>query len=175
MYSKQLKIACRKKRSQKKAFGLVLVLAMSAASIQAQEAVSSSGGTASTNGGSISYTVGQTVYTTNSSLTGSVEQGVQQAYSITVISALPNTEGISVSCAAYPNPTSDYLTLTVSEFKSDNLRFELLDNNGRVVKQANIAKEETKVEMSDVVSGNYFLKFTTGTTIIKTFTIIKQN
>lgn len=175
MYSKQLKIACPKKRGYKNALGLALLLAMSAASIQAQEAVGSAGGTASTNGGSVSYTVGQIVYTTNSATAGSVEQGVQQAYSISVISALPNTEGIRVSCAAYPNPTSDYLTLSLAGFKSDNLRFDLFDNNGRVVKQANIAKEETKIEMSDLVSSNYFLKITSGDTIVKTFTIIKQN
>ena len=45
-----------------------------------QESVNSSGGTATGATGSVSYSVGQVFYTAQSSLGGSVSQGVQQAY-----------------------------------------------------------------------------------------------
>ena len=45
--------------------------------IQAQNAIPAAGGNAAGAGGTVSYTVGQAVYTTNTGTTGSVVQGVQ--------------------------------------------------------------------------------------------------
>ena len=53
----------------------------------AQESVSASGGEASGSGGSVSYSVGQLFYRIHTGTTGSVAEGVQQPYEISVITA----------------------------------------------------------------------------------------
>ncbi|MCB0409870.1 MAG: hypothetical protein KDD29_06595, partial [Flavobacteriales bacterium] len=50
----------------------------------AQENTVSSGGDALGVGGSASYSVGQVVYTTHTGVNGSIAQGVQQPYEISV-------------------------------------------------------------------------------------------
>ena len=47
---------------------------------QAQNIIPASGGNATGSGGTVSYTVGQIVYVTDTGNTGSVIQGVQQPY-----------------------------------------------------------------------------------------------
>jgi hypothetical protein len=49
---------------------------------QAQESANVSGGDATGSGGTVAYSVGQVVYTTNTGSTGSVAQGVQHAFEI---------------------------------------------------------------------------------------------
>ncbi len=46
----------------------------------AQEGATAAGGDASGSGGTVAYSVGQVAYTSNTGSTGSVSQGVQQAY-----------------------------------------------------------------------------------------------
>ena len=60
----------------------------------AQNAVPSAGGNASGSGGSVSYTVGQTVYTAVAGSSGMIIQGCQQPYEAVVLTGLPEAEGI---------------------------------------------------------------------------------
>ena len=57
---------------------------------QAQESVNAYGGDAKGSGGTVAYSVGQIVYTTHTGATGSVAQGVQQAYEISVVTGIKN-------------------------------------------------------------------------------------
>ncbi|MFZ4545743.1 MAG: hypothetical protein ACOYOA_16960, partial [Saprospiraceae bacterium] len=52
---------------------------------QAQQSINSSGGNAKGAGGTIAYSVGQTVYTINKGIGGSAAQGVQHAYEILTV------------------------------------------------------------------------------------------
>lgn len=89
--------------------------------LQAQEAIPAAGGNSSGSGGSTSYTVGQIVYTTNTGINGSVSQGSQQPFEISVITGIERFNGISLNYMAYPNPTIDFLTLKVENFEKENL------------------------------------------------------
>ena len=62
----------------------VLLLVIGLTRLQAQETIPAIGGNASGSGGSVSYSVGQAVYTTNTGTNGSVPQGVQQPFEISV-------------------------------------------------------------------------------------------
>ena len=75
-------------RNTKLKLSTVLLLCFGMFGLQAQQVVTTSGGNASGSGGSVSYTVGQIVYTTNTDSNGSVAQGVQQPYEISVVTAL---------------------------------------------------------------------------------------
>jgi hypothetical protein len=93
---------------------LVLLFLLSL-NIQAQKETVAAGGEAIGTGGTASYSYGQVVYTTNSGATGSSAQGVQQTYEITVITDITKTQEIFSELNAYPNPTPDLLTLSVSQ------------------------------------------------------------
>ena len=151
MISKKLKLSI-----------LLLSLGLTA---QAQQATVVAGGTASGNGGTVSYSIGQVVYTTSTGTNGSVAQGVQQAYEITAVTGIEEAKGISLEVSAYPNPTTDYLTLTIGISNSLNdepMSYKLYDMNGKVIETQKIINDQTIIVMSNLLPANYFL------TLVKT-------
>jgi hypothetical protein len=86
---------------------VILFLGFSITGLHAQESVNTAGGNASGSGGSVSYSVGQIVYTTNTGDNGTVAQGVQQAYEISAVTGIEEANNISLIVSAYPNPTTD--------------------------------------------------------------------
>jgi hypothetical protein len=152
----------------------VLLLGLGLTGLQAQESINATGGNASGGGGSVSYSVGQVVYTTNTGTNGSVAQGVQQPYEISVVTGIEEAEGIYLSVTAYPNPTTDYLTLRIDEFEISNLSYQLYDMNGKLLQNEKIAGNQTSIVMSNLVPATYFVKVVQGNREIKTFKIIKN-
>ena len=141
---------------------------------QAQESTNASGGDATGSGGTVAYSVGQLVYTTNTGTNGSVAQGVQQAFEISVVTGLEEAKGINLSVSAYPNPTTDYLTLSISEFEISNLTYQLYDISGKLLQSEKITGNQTNIVMSNLVPANYFVKVIAGNQLIKEFKIIKN-
>ena len=151
----------------------ILLLGLGLTGLQAQEAVTPTGSTASGSGGSVSYSVGQVVYTTNTGTNGSVTQGVQQPYEISVVTAIEEAKGINLSVLAYPNPTTDFLTLRIEEFEISNLSYQLYDMNGRLLQREKITGNQTSIDMNNLVPAIYYVKVFQGNKGIKTFKIIK--
>jgi len=81
--------------------------------LKGQETIPATGGNATSIGGSVSYTVGQVTYNTFSGTNGTIAQGVQQPYEISVVTAIRNTEEINLECLVYPNPTSGLVKLVL--------------------------------------------------------------
>jgi len=152
----------------------ILLLIFVFTGLQAQEAIPASGGDASGSGGSVSYSVGQIVYTTNTGTTGSVAQGVQQPFEISVVTELEEAEGISLQCSVYPNPATDYLVLKVENFDKEDLSYQLIDINGKPLENKKIAGNETSIVMSNLVPATYFLRVTQNKKEVKTFKIVKN-
>lgn len=152
----------------------VLLLGLGLTGLQAQTSVNATGGNASGSGGSASYSVGQVVYTTNTGTSGSVAQGVQQPYEISVVTGLEEATGINLSVTAYPNPTTDYLTLRIDEFEISNLSFQLFDMNGKLLQNEKITGNQTSIVMSNLVPATYFVRVIQGNQSIKEFKIIKN-
>ncbi len=61
-----------------------------------QESVNISGGNAIGTGGSVSYSVGQVFFNTSESTTGSVTEGIQQPYEISVVTSIKEAIGINL-------------------------------------------------------------------------------
>lgn len=161
-------------RHKKLKLSAVLLLGLGLTGLQAQESVNATGGNASGGGGSASYSVGQVVYTTNTGTNGSVAQGVQQPFEISVVTGIEEAKGISLSVSAYPNPTTDYLTLRIDEFDISNLSYQLYDMNGRLLQNERITGNQTSIVMSNLVPANYFVKVIQGNKEVKTFKVIKM-
>ena len=143
--------------------------------LHAQQVITSAGGNATGIGGSASYSVGQIVYKTNSGSLGSISQGVQQPYEISIVSVFEEENGISLLLSSYPNPTTTSLTLKVGNYNFENLNYQLFDGNGRTLVESKIYKAETVISMETLPAGSYFLKVSNGSIEMKTLKIIKNN
>ncbi len=155
----------------------VLLLGIVLTGVHAQEAVTTSGGNASGSGGSISYTVGQIFYTTITGTNGSVAQGVQQPFEISVVNSIGETQGISLICLAYPNPATNFLTLKVDASTTLNIQslsYQLYDINGKLLECKKLEGSETTISMEKFSPAIYFLKVIQSNKEIKTFKIIKH-
>jgi len=153
---------------------VILLFGLGLTGLQAQESLNTTGGNASGNGGSASYSVGQIVYNTNTGTNGSVSQGIQQPYEISVVSGLDEAKGINLSISAYPNPTTDFFMLEVKDFELSNLYFQLYDMNGKLLQSEKITGSQTRIIMSILVPATYFVKITEGNNEVKTIKIIKK-
>ncbi len=150
----------------------VLLLGLGLTGLQAQTSVNATGSNASGSGGSVSYSVGQVVYTNNTGTNGSVAQGVQQAYEIFTV-GIKETE-LNIFLTVFPNPTTDYLTLSIGEFDMSNLSYQLYDMNGKLLQNEKITGNQTSIVMSNLFPANYFLRVIHGNKEVKTFKIIKN-
>jgi hypothetical protein len=142
--------------------------------IQAQSAITTAGGNGTGTGGSTSYTIGQVVYTTASGTTGKVAQGVQQPYEISVLTSVEQAKDINLICAAYPNPTTDFLTLKIENSEKEYFSYWLYDVTGNMLQNKKVTGNETSISMQNLLSGTYILKVTQGGKEVKTFKIIKN-
>ncbi len=161
-------------RPKKLKLSAVLLLGLGLTGLHAQTSVTATGGNASGSGGSASYTVGQVVYQSHFGASGSVAQGIQQPYEISVVTAIKEATGITLSVSAYPNPTTDNLTLEVKEFEISNLSFQLYDMSGKLLQNQKITYSQTSIVMSNLAPATYFVKVIQSNIEIKTFKIIKN-
>jgi len=154
------------------AFSLAFVFTLS--SSQAQEVITAAGGNAEGSGGSVSYSVGQVFYSIITGETGSVAEGVQQPYEISVVTGIQEAIGIELVVSAFPNPVTDFLILRVDRYDPKDLSYQLFDINGRMVMIGRIIGEETIIDMTGQTRALYLLKVTDNNESIKVFRIIKH-
>ena len=122
---------------------------------QAQQVSNATGGDATGSGGTVAYSVGQVVYTTNTSVSGTVSQGVQQPFEIFSIGI--NETGLNISLLVFPNPTADNLTLQVSDYNSEKLSYEVFDMQGKLLKNGQIETQQTQINTGNLASATYFI------------------
>ena len=155
---------------------VAIVLEFGLMGLRAQEVISAAGDNAAGSGGTVSYSIGQVVYTTNRGPNGSVVQGVQQPYEISVITEIEKTTGIELLISVYPNPSIDYLTLHINPSPETDFRllsYRLFGLNGKLLETKKINGNQTIIDLKNQAAGSYFLSVTEENTIVKTFKIIK--
>ncbi|HBG70913.1 MAG TPA: T9SS C-terminal target domain-containing protein [Bacteroidales bacterium] len=151
---------------------IVCTFFMSIFAVSAQTGVVTSGGNASGSGGSVSYSIGQVVYTTNPGTDGSVAQGVQQPYEISEVVAISDY-ALEWECSVFPNPANDFLI--ISQTHVDDCIFQLFDYNGQLVRQGKLNVGETNVPMRDLAPAMYFLRISNAAgELEKEFKIVKN-
>ncbi len=153
-------------------FGLVAILSMT--SLAAQETIPSTGGDATGSGGSVSFTIGQTFFSSYSHDSGTVTEGVQQPYEIFIITSIDEIAGIELQMTAYPNPVNDILNLKVEESHLEGLSWQLYNVSGALLGSGRITSSITGISMQDKESSVYFLRVIKNNTEIKTFKILKN-
>lgn len=161
-------------KQQRKILSIFFLLGFCIATVQGQQTITATGGNASGSGGSVSYTVGQILSSSISGANGSVVQGVQQPYEISVVTALRNTEDISLKCSVYPNPTAGLTKLVFESPDFENLRFRLYDINGILLQDKKVESRETEISLENFSSSVYFLKVLRNNSEVKVFKIVKK-
>jgi hypothetical protein len=153
-------------------FLLAFLLSFSVQAQTSHQVLSATGGDASGSGGTVAYSVGQIVYTTSTGTTGSVAQGVEQAYEISSVGI--KETALNISLSIFPNPTNDFLTLKVEDYNNEALSYYLIDEQGKLVLNQQITNQDTQVAMSTLARGAYFINVLKANKKIQTFKIIKN-
>jgi hypothetical protein len=151
-----------------------LLLTVFVLTANAQAAFSSAGGDSSGTGGSVSFTTGITSFTTHTGTTGSVAQGVQQPYEISLVTGIEKPDDISLSVTVFPNPATDFLILKINSSSYFNSWYQLYDVNGNIIESKKIVSDLTNITVGNLTSATYFLKIIDNKAGIKIFKFIKN-
>ena len=161
-------------RNKSRPIALLLGGLLWAGLVQAQESANTSGGNATGDGGTLTYSVGQVVYTTNTGANGTVSQGVQQTFEISIVTGIKET-ALSITLSAFPNPTATNLTLQISDYNNEKLTYQLLDMQGKLMRSGEIVGEQTQIDMKILPSTIYFVNIVSQENkIVKSFKIVKN-
>jgi hypothetical protein len=153
---------------------LLFVLLTWCRSILAQQVVTTAGSTFSNSGGSISYTLGETVAQTTVNGDKALTQGFQQSkISVSVISGMKDPD---ISVSIFPNPVSDYLVIRVFKNKDVKTQYvaSLYNINSILLIDRTFGGSEITIPILDLPPGIYLLKLTVSNKELKTFKIIKN-
>ena len=142
-------------------------------SIHAQTAIVSSGGVTTGNGSSVSYSLGELVNGNYTGSNGNLALGIQQPFEIQVVNGIDDTR-ISLLIQAFPNPTTDYLTLKSENFDFTNAAIQLYDMEGRLLWHKAMATNEARISLLDFAAAIYILRIMDNQKEIKSFKIIKK-
>lgn len=143
----------------------------------AQEVIVPVGGDISGSGGNISFTIGQVAYTTNTGTNVYIAEGVQQPYEISVLTQLEEIGEDNILISVFPNPTTDYLTLTINSSATNytqSLKYQLYNLKGKVLQSKKFNDMETIIPMNNLAPSTYFLRISDATKEIKIIKIIKN-
>ena len=152
---------------------LLLIFIFIVDSLQAQQTVAATGGEASGSGGTVSYSVGQIVYTTAVGGQINISQGVQQPYEFSTL-GIDDYAGITLSMKVFPNPVADYVVLKIEMPRPVALKYLLSDFSGKPLRMDVIVDDETEIFMKKHPSATYFLIVSDEKSVLKTFKIIKN-
>jgi hypothetical protein len=157
----------------KKVFKFLLFFFIAIAA-NAQQGNVLSGGNAVGNAGSVTFSIGQVAYINSGNANGSVTQGVQQPFEISVV-GVNEFPDINLSMNVYPNPSASILNLSIENIDVQSLSFQLFDVQGKEILNRKITQELSTIEVTNFANGNYFLKISEAKTVLKTFQVIIQN
>lgn len=141
---------------------------------EAQEIVSPAGEHFSNETMQISWTFSEPVINT---LVGEGEsemltQGFHQPR--LVVTALNEVPELALHIEAYPNPTTDYLNVSIKNAASENLSYTLYNSNRKVLTSKQISSDISEISMTGYASSIYFLKISGENKELKTFKIVKR-
>jgi hypothetical protein len=161
-------------KQKRRVFVILVLFCIGNICLYGQSTVASGGGTATGSGGSVTYTVGQVACSALSGSNGSVIQGVQQPWEISVVTAVDDSWDVSLAASAYPNPTTGVFRLVVNANDFGNLKYSVFDINGLLLLEGRIESKETIISLSGYSSSLYLLKIFDNNKEIKVFKIIKN-
>jgi hypothetical protein len=141
--------------------------------VHAQDSSNSSGGDATGGGGKVAYSLGQVVYNTNTESSGSISQGVQHSYEIFTVGV--KETALNILLTAFPNPTTQNLTLQITDYNNEKLSYLLFDMQGKLLNSEQLTTQQTQINIVSLPSATYFINILNHkNNQIQSFKIIKN-
>jgi hypothetical protein len=131
----------------------------------------SAGGDAEGDNGSVSYSIGQVVYTSAQGSNGNINQGVQQPYDVGVVTGI---EEVGINLSVFPNPTAGILTLNVADEDASLLSYQLYDAAGRLIDSKNKLNSTTTISLEAYATGVYTLAVSRNNKQVKSFLVVRN-
>ena len=154
---------------------IMLLFSLTVNVVQAQESINSSNGIAQGNSGTTTYSIGQVFYQSYADTSGNtISEGAQQPFEISILLSTKKANKIELVVAAFPNPTTNYLTMKILNFDSSKLQYQLFDISGKLLESEKISAIETKINMNRYMASTYIIKVFDKKKEIKSFKIIKN-
>lgn len=144
----------------------------------AQESSCTSGGIATGSAGSVTYSVGQIIYSLNCGIIGSAAQALaveEMEDSLAATTTGLNENFGKIDVAVFPNPASNFLIISTTGINSqEDLTYSLFDQNGILIKSGAVSESETSIDVSNLAAASYFLHVTDKHNKINKFKIHKN-
>jgi|688.fasta_scaffold00535_53 hypothetical protein len=141
--------------------------------LNAQDSINAGGHDIISTSGNVSYSIGQSFYSTITMDFGEVSQGVQQPFEALVLEV--NHLLLLTKIEAYPNPVNNYLNLFVEDFYANEFKFQLFDIHGRLLLENQINQQLTAISLESFNFNIIFLSIINkDNQMVKTFKILKK-
>ena len=152
--------------------------------------VNSAGHEATGTSGSVTYSIGQVFYTYLGETVYNVAQGIQhgnttqQTPEETNLPEDVDTTGDEVTTEdtpkidikIYPNPTTDFITITSKGLENQNLinSYQLFNYQGQLIMENSMSQVNTKINLNNLSTSMYILRVYIDQKLFKTFKILKK-
>jgi len=165
-------------KHKKTILSLILLFAIGVRTSFAQSSLVFTGGEATGNDGSVSYSVGQIAVQNSSDGTTSISEGVQQPYEISIV-GVDNYPAIMLNAMVYPNPTQGNLQLVMGNGQLGMVNgqwiMKIFDVNGKYLFSKKIEEKMTQFDLSPYAAGTYYIDVCSGNETMKTFKVVKTS
>ncbi|TVQ49238.1 MAG: T9SS C-terminal target domain-containing protein [Saprospirales bacterium] len=141
--------------------------------IYSQQTTSTAGGNIKASAGSVSYTIGQTFFSSNSNEAGTVAEGVQHAFETLVITNVEE-QFLEQKFSVFPNPTRDMLVIEGKDEIGEPFKLAVYDINGKLLLQKDMKSERETIDLSAFSKGTYILQIINSQQQYSGFHIIRQ-
>jgi len=154
-------------------FVLLFLFGQGVEQLNAQEVISSNGGTYKGSTVQLDWTIGEPVIATLTSGTNTLTQGFHQ--SNLTVTAVDQMAISSITLRVYPNPVSEQLVLETGKGEKQRLSLKLFDITGKLIYQQAVEQPVETVNMQVYVSGHYLLRvFAEDGIPLQTFKVVKD-
>jgi len=102
-----------------------------------------------------------------------LQQGIQQSIEFVTLSN-PELTAVTLKAVTYPNPTTDFIILALTDTDLRGVSYEMVDFLGRFVNKGTVTTFETKIGIKSLPIGVYILRVQQNNQALKTFKIIKN-
>lgn len=156
---------------------IFLVLTFTNHMSSAQSGTVTTGGQFNSVGGSVSFSIGQLDYVTLNNSTIVITQGLQQPFELFLekLTSRNNKDSSErISAFIFPNPTNEYLVISIEESNTKEIMYSLVDASGRtLLSRTKINDNTTNINMQDYPDGTYYLLLINRDDLINQFIINK--
>jgi hypothetical protein len=150
-----------------------LMLITLAEEARAQQVILAAGSDAVGSNGSVTWSVGQTAFSTLATADFTILEGVQQPFEFQYHIGIGDPR-ITAKCLAFPNPSEGIITLCIDHPALSGYRYELRDMEAKLLAAESIGQKETSISMEKYSSSVCLLTIFQHDLPVQTIRIIKR-